>query len=252
MRMEGAVLEAKSTQAVENGHLATGVAGADESSSRSRREEEHTAEIAAVAAIVTHDVGNIANNMSLNGQLLRRGQVDVDQLTATILQEVDHLRDYVRKLREVGQVLSGDRNERCCLVDAARYAAARLQHLAASRGVEVRVESSAESCRLAGSRSSLDLLAVQLCRNAVESAPNGGRVTLRIQQSAAEVSLLVSDGGVGVPEGMDVFQPFMSTKAECAGLGLAIVRQIATAHQGSVRCTSNVPCGSVFEVRLPR
>ena len=101
-------------------------------------------------------------------------------------------------------------------------------------------------------------------RNLLENARRygGGDIELRVADrgaaAAAFVSLSVSDHGPGVPPGMRerIFEPFfrMPGHAEQAGgvgLGLALVKQIAERHGGSVRCESREGGGSCFVLELP-
>jgi len=101
-------------------------------------------------------------------------------------------------------------------------------------------------------------------RNLLENARRygGGDIELRVADrgaaAAAFVSLSVCDHGPGVPAGMRerIFEPFfrMPGHAEQAGgvgLGLALVKQIAERHGGSVRCESREGGGSCFVLELP-
>jgi signal transduction histidine kinase len=65
------------------------------------------------------------------------------------------------------------------------------------------------------------------------------------------VSLEVQDTGVGIPEGIDIFELFNTTKKHGTGLGLAIVRQIIDAHGGTITYTSRPGTGTTFRVTLP-
>jgi len=49
-----------------------------------------------------------------------------------------------------------------------------------------------------------------------------------------------------------VFEPFFTTRASGAGLGLAVVRRIVEAHDGFVTAESDEGRGTVFTVLLPR
>jgi two-component system OmpR family sensor kinase len=97
-----------------------------------------------------------------------------------------------------------------------------------------------------------------LLDNALKYTPDGGSVTVRVEEEDDGVALAVSDTGVGIPEDQLplVFERFFRADAaraeEGAGLGLSIARQIAEAHGGTVRARSKVGVGSTFVLLLPR
>ena len=98
-----------------------------------------------------------------------------------------------------------------------------------------------------------------LLTNATKFTPDGGRVSLRVCRADDECSIVVTDTGLGIPEGdlPHVFERFFrsSVAAERAvqgsGLGLSIVHAIITQHQGTVEVTSTSGAGTTFTVRLP-
>jgi signal transduction histidine kinase len=99
-------------------------------------------------------------------------------------------------------------------------------------------------------RDKIKQVMLNLCKNAIEAMPDGGVLTLRTQQLAELAVIEVSDTGAGIPEGVDIFQLFKTTKKNGTGLGLPMVRQIVTAHQGSVRYTSEAGKGTTFRICL--
>ena len=91
---------------------------------------------------------------------------------------------------------------------------------------------------------------MNLCQNAVEAMSEGGRLTLSTYRDGLMVILDVADTGVGVPEGLDLFEPFVTSKSDGTGLGLAIARQIALAHGGSLNLVPT-EAGAMFRLALP-
>jgi len=97
-----------------------------------------------------------------------------------------------------------------------------------------------------------------LLDNALKYTPDGGSVTVRVEEEDDGAALVVSDTGVGIPEDQLplVFERFYRADAaraeEGAGLGLSIARQIAEAHGGTVRARSKKGVGSTFALLLPR
>jgi len=97
-----------------------------------------------------------------------------------------------------------------------------------------------------------------LFENAQRHAP-GSPVEAELDVEASVAILRVKDRGPGVPasERERIFEPFyrpagMRETGEGAGLGLALVRQIAEIHGGQVRCLAREGGGTCFEVRLGR
>jgi two-component system sensor kinase FixL len=67
------------------------------------------------------------------------------------------------------------------------------------------------------------------------------------------VALSIVDRGTGIPDAdvEKIFQPFVTTKADGLGLGLAICRTIVTAHGGRLWATNNRDRGATLHVALP-
>lgn len=107
-----------------------------------------------------------------------------------------------------------------------------------------------------GDADSLGQIALNLILNAIEAAaqqPADRRVNIKVEQGEDDsVGLIVRDTGPGPPEAAAtaIFEPFVTTKAEGAGLGLAVVKHIVEAHHGSIAWTRT---GGVtqFSVVLP-
>jgi len=92
---------------------------------------------------------------------------------------------------------------------------------------------------------------VNLSRNAIEAMPEGGRLMLRGYRSGKDVCLEIEDTGVGVPAGVNIFEPFTTSKPTGWGLKLSIVRQIVSAHNGTIEYRSEPGRGTVFKICLP-
>jgi two-component system sensor histidine kinase HydH len=96
---------------------------------------------------------------------------------------------------------------------------------------------------------------VNLVINAIQAVERNGRVEIeaRLEESPAWLCIDVRDTGPGVElsKGATIFEPFFTTKAEGSGLGLWIVRQIASAHGGTISAINLPAGGASFTLRLP-
>jgi PAS domain S-box len=101
---------------------------------------------------------------------------------------------------------------------------------------------------------------LNLFANALKFTPAGGTISLEVGGTPSDVSIAVTDTGIGVPasEIDRIFEPFVQaeralrTKDQGVGLGLAISRQLARAMGGDLRVMSEVGKGSTFTLTLPR
>ena len=92
---------------------------------------------------------------------------------------------------------------------------------------------------------------LNLCVNAFDAMPNGGKLALRAYKADERVCLEVQDTGVGIPENFDPFRPFNTTKNKGWGLGLTIVTEIVRALNGTLSYASQRGEGTTFRISLP-
>ena len=93
-----------------------------------------------------------------------------------------------------------------------------------------------------------------LIDNAVASLQTGGVITIRTTYDARAqaIEVEVMDNGVGVPDHIRsrMFEPYTSTKEGGTGLGLTIVNQIVSDHNGYIRYSDRKPTGTVFSMEF--
>ncbi len=101
----------------------------------------------------------------------------------------------------------------------------------------------------------LQQVCTHLIMNAIESMPQGGKLTIRTSTNGNQVKMEVQDTGSGIsPENMPrLFTPFFTTKREVkgVGLGLAVSYGIIQRHNGRIKVQSKEGEGSTFAVYLP-
>jgi signal transduction histidine kinase len=80
----------------------------------------------------------------------------------------------------------------------------------------------------------------------------GGRVEVGWERSDGHLDVFVRDEGPGLPDSANLFVPFFTTKPSGSGIGLALSRQIAEGHGGTVTLANRVgEKGCEARLRLP-
>jgi signal transduction histidine kinase len=105
-------------------------------------------------------------------------------------------------------------------------------------------------------RVQLQQLVLNLMVNALEALePVSGRAKqLSVRSTRGEghhAVIQISDNGIGLDDSVAAFEPFVTTKPEGMGLGLAICRSIVAAHEGRLSAERNQGFGMTFTVTLP-
>jgi signal transduction histidine kinase len=168
--------------------------------------------------------------------------------------DVDRMNRLVDQLLKMARLdgLPLDVTQPVDLHDVAVEAISLLAPLAIRRGRELVLVRRQERSLVQGNRQALVVALVNLVENALAHAPSGTAVEVEISTGA---TIKVLDRGPGVPESEReaIFQRFHRGRGESspgAGLGLAIVAEIAAAHRGSVTAAGRPDGGAMFCLRL--
>jgi signal transduction histidine kinase len=94
---------------------------------------------------------------------------------------------------------------------------------------------------------------VNLLMNALVAIPTGGCIRIGTRHLEGAVELSMANTGPPIPPEIreSLFTPFITTRQEGTGLGLAVVHQIVVEHGGGIEVATEPPWGTVFRIRLP-
>ena len=229
---------------------------------RQVQERARLADIGAVTAQIVHDLGNPLAGLSMQVQrlarLIRRHPGQFSEVAVGVADQVlVSVRRLDGMLRELGDFSRQQRLD-LAAVDPARFLGAvgeAWQPVAAARGIRLRVELSAADWPIVADHAKLFRVLDNLIKNAIEAIGSGpGEVCLRLaafDSPHPTVRISISDDGPGIPDDVDAFRLFETTKRGGSGLGLPIARRIVEAHGGGLTWAARTPRGTVFHIDLP-
>ncbi len=125
------------------------------------------------------------------------------------------------------------------------------------RGIRLTIRTQAPDLKVRANAPSLVSAVLNLATNALQAAPADLDLELLARRAAnGRAQIVVSDNGPGVPQRIrdQVFEPFFTTRARGNGIGLAIVKSVVEAHEGSVSLApagDGAPTGATFIIELP-
>ena len=229
-----------------------------------RRELRQTERVAAwqdIAKRLAHELKNPLSPIRLSIETLRkaraRSAADFDDLfeesTATVLQEVDRLREIVDQFARFAR-LPDPKLRRCDLVDVVSQA----MSLYAESEVLTTLDLPENPVEARVDPEQITQVLHNLVQNAVcaaqEAHPSGGaKVAIEIRVREDRAVLSVDDNGKGIPREQmsQIFEPYFTTKDTGTGLGLAISQRIVREHGGHIEVESTSG-RTRFSVVLPR
>jgi two-component system sensor kinase FixL len=217
-------------------------------------ERERAATVGTTASMLVHEIGNPLNNMALQLQALRRrvnkieGGAESAMKVDSCLSEIERLSRLVQEFR----ALSGRRRivkRPLKLTELVESVLANLMRV--SRGISVVRQFEDAQAEVLADSDKIQQVFLNLFHNAVEAMPAGGKLTLRTSRGEKDYVLEVVDTGEGVSPGIDIFEPFVTSKPDGTGLGLAICSEIVREHEGTLSYESVTGEGTTFRMRMP-
>ena len=207
-----------------------------------------------MARRVAHEIKNPLTAMRIAVDQLGRTDVDGSGQARTAIAvevlnaETDRLERLARDFADLGRMPEGPPSE----VDVVELLE-ELTRTVVPGGVTVTVRADGRRA-VQGHYEPLRRAFANLLRNAAEAMAGHGAIDVTIAGRADGLAVAIADHGPGVPPEMTdvVFEPYVTTKPEGTGLGLALVRQTVEAHGGAITLSPTPGGGATFTVTLPR
>ena len=247
--------------------LSAGVAVAGEYASVHwawRRSEEKRREYAFRVQAIAHEIKNPLAAIQGSSEMIEDESLPPEmrqRMAGLIHKESKRLAALIRTFLDVERMASGtleiekkpvELSELCReVVERARLYAARKK---------TKIEMDAPPLTVAADPDLLGFAVYNLLTNAVKYSPKRSTVRLEVRETAGGAAISVADEGYGIAreEQQKIFERFYRLKRdekggeEGTGIGLALVKEIATQHGGRIEVESSPGAGSRFTLTLPK
>lgn len=133
------------------------------------------------------------------------------------------------------------------------------ESMAEMSGIDLKFESQLKKLEIHLDTSHFEKILFNLISNAFRFTPEGGNITVQIQEAKEAAIIEVSDTGKGIAQEdlPNIFDRFYQSplneyrSKEGFGIGLAVVRELVELHGGSISAKSQIDQGTIFTITLP-
>ncbi len=213
-----------------------------------------------VARRIAHEIKNPLTPIQLSAQRIRRKYKDtieqprvLEQATQTIIDEVEMLKKMVKEFSSFARLPESTLQSED--LNATIEDAIQLYQNALPDNVQLTMDLDPQLPQFALDREQMKRVFVNLIDNALVAVEEQGEVSVstHFDKDLRMVRAEVVDNGPGVPLEIRqrLFEPYITTKKHGTGLGLTIVAQIISDHNGFIRHQPLESGGSRFSIELP-
>jgi two-component system, LuxR family, sensor kinase FixL len=215
---------------------------------------------ASLAHQLNQPLTGIRNNAEAAQRFIDSGRATLPQLREIMLDIVDdnqRASDVIYRVRELLARTEWSPRE----LDAnalVQDVAALIASDAVLRNVRVQLDLTPGAVLVRGNRVDLEQVLLNVVTNAMDAVAENSvpERTVVMQTTRSEdglVHLTVRDRGAGLPDGVAdrIFEPFVTTKAEGMGMGLAVARSLIDSHGGSISAANQPSGGAVVTISIP-
>lgn len=208
------------------------------------RRQEKLAAVGTLAAGVAHEIRNPLSSIKGYATYFREKfpEGSEDREAATVMvNEVSRLNRVITDL--LGLSRPGDVNMKpVCVENMVKHVLRLIRQNAMERNVILACRFAPHVPKVLADMERLSQALLNLCLNAIDAMPNGGKLTIAVASGRCNVCIIARDTGQGIPpEIIDkIFDPYFTTKGSGTGLGLPMVDKIIRAHKGKIDVVSHL------------
>lgn len=216
---------------------------------------ERLAALGKFSAGIAHEVRNPLTGISLlldelHDRLLSSPK---DQnLIRKALDEIERLDNLVNELLHY-TTSAVNRSKRCFLLPIVQQSLATITRQCEHGEIKISQHNVGEQVELLLDPDKIHQALLNLYTNALHAMPDGGELSVTLEQRSEGVHLTIRDTGIGIAAKRlpMIFEPFHTSRGEGTGLGLSITYNIITEHDGTIEVSSIENQGTTFTLFLP-
>jgi PAS domain S-box-containing protein len=225
-----------------------------------KTEEERTKRLSAIgqtAGMIGHDIRNplqaiISDVYLLKADLATMPESETKKGVAESLDGIEKNIGYINKIVADLQDYARPLNPEYCEVDLSNLTGSVFQTISLPDNIKLSINIKVSN-KLKTDPEFVRRILTNLVNNAIQAMPKGGKLELAGFLKDNRVCISVSDTGIGISEELKpkLFTPMVTTKAKGQGLGLAVVKRVIEALNGTITFESQEGKGTKFIIELP-
>ncbi len=217
--------------------------------------KERLAAIGQMASIVSHEIKNPLAVMA-NSIYLIKARIGADG-DHRILKNISIMEQEIKQANGIIEEILGyarTREQILTVVDMNMYMKEILTSYPFAQNIQVITDFAKEHLPVHIDSEEMKQAVRNLIGNAVEVMPDGGQLVVKTKKDGNNIILSVRDSGPGIPPDIQekIFAPFFTTKARGTGLGLAVVKKMASRNNADILLQSEVGKGTKISIILPQ
>lgn len=207
-----------------------------------------------MAAVMAHEVRTPLCILRSSAQMLARESLSPEarELTEFIESETERLNSLVSTLLDTARPRPPN-FQPTVISELIRHSIGLLAGQAEKKNIILETHCEAENILVNADAEQLTQVLLNLILNALQILPVNGRVSVSCKPLDGKLSIEIADNGPGIPveDQPRVFDPFFTRREGGVGLGLAVVQQIISSHDGEITAGTSTLGGALFTITLP-
>lgn len=212
-------------------------------------DNERMVTLAKVSSMIAHDLKGPLQVINNSLHLIKLKPEEQDKFLGYIANATKQANDLIEEMRVHSKRTPLNIN----LIDLNEMIEESLIQVKVTENIDFEIKSKS-NYKIMVDKSKFIRVLNNLLKNAIEAMPNGGKLTVAVEEGSSNISIKISDTGIGIPQDKlnNIFRPFQTTKEKGIGLGLNYCKNTIEEHGGSINVSSELGKGTTLTILIPK